>query len=144
MGHDGVFVMQGAVAGTECAVKLYDNQRPGGLSVYFHEKHCLQVLETQASVVRFKMAGRLQDTSYPCIVTAFAGKPVSKLSRAERHAANEALTSLHAIGACHGDIRLPNFLFKQDGSCLLADLAHCVLKSSQDQQECEQLQLSKL
>lgn len=136
--------MQGAVAGKECAVKLYDSQRPGGLSVYFHEKHCLQALENRAFVVRFKMAGRLQDTSYPCIVTAFAGKPVSKLSHAQRRTANEALTSLHAIGACHGDIRLPNFLFKQDDSCLLADLAHCVMDSSQDQWRREKLQLSKL
>ena len=59
--------MQGLVAGKECTVKLYDSRRPGGLSVYFHEKsHCLQA---QAFVVCFiKMAGRLQDTSYPCIV----------------------------------------------------------------------------
>lgn len=119
--------MQGVVAGKNCAVKLYDSQRPGILGVYFHEKHCLQALETRALVVRFKMAGRMQDTSYPCIVTAFAGKPVDKLSRAQRRTANQALASLHAIGACHGDVRLPNFLFKQDGSCLLADLVHCVM-----------------
>ena len=136
--------MQGAVAGKKCAVKLYDTQRSGGLSVFFHEKHCLQALENRACIVHFKMAGRLQDALYPCIVTEFAGKPVSKLSRAQRRAANEALTSLHAVGACHGDIRLPNFLFQEDGSCLLADLAHCVMKSSQDQQQHEKLQLSRL
>lgn len=137
-------MLQGAVAGKQCAVKLYDNQRPGGLSSYFHEKHCLQALGNQACIVHFEMAGRLQDTSYPCIVTEFAGKPVSKLSRAQQRTANEALSSLHAVGACHGDIRLPNFLFKQDGSCLLADLAHCVMNSSQDQQHDEKLQLLQL
>ena len=137
-------MLQGAVAGKKCAVKLYDNQRPTGLSIYFHEKHCLQALGNRACVVHFEMAGRLQDTSYLCIVTEFAGKPVSKLSRAQRRTANEALTSLHAVGVCHGDIRLPNFLFKQDGSCLLADLAHCVMKSSQEQQDDEKLQLSQL
>lgn len=109
-----------------------------------HEKHCLQALETRALVVRFKMAGHVQDISYPCIVTAFAGKPVSKLSHAQRRTANEGLTSLHATGACHGDIRLPYFLFKQDGSCLLADLAHCVMDSTKDQQQREKLQLSRL
>ena len=90
------------------------------------------------------MAGRLQDTSYPCIVTAFAGKPVSKLSRAQRRTASEALNSLVYMllglvmetSACQ--------IFKQDGSCLLADLAHCVMDSSQDQQQRETLQLAKL
>ena len=139
-------MLQGAVAGKKCAVKLYDNQCPGGLSSYFHEKHCLQALGNQAciNIVHFEMAGRLQDTSYPCIVTEFAGKPVSKLSRAQHCTANEALSSLHAVGACHGDIRLPIFFFKQDGSCLLADLAHCVMNSSQDQQHDEKLHLLQL
>lgn len=39
-------------------------------------------------------------TSYPCTVTAFTGMPLGKLSRGYRCTANEALSSLHAIGAC--------------------------------------------
>ena len=137
-------MVQGGVAGEKCAVKLYDTRRPGGLIAYFHEKRCLQALQTRASIVCFKTAGRLQNTLYPCVVTSFAGQPVSKLSYAQRRAAIEALGSLHAIGVCHGDIRLPNILFKQDGSCLFADLAHCVMESSKDEQQREKLQLSNL
>lgn len=136
--------MQGDVAGTRCAVKLYDSERPGSLKAYFQEKRCLQALDMRASVVHLNKAGRLQDTLYPCIATDFAGKPVKKLSRAQRSAASKALNGLHALGACHGDIRLSNILFNDDGSCLLADLAHCVMDSTKHQQQLEKLQLSKL
>lgn len=136
--------MQGGVAGKRCAVKLYDSQRPGSLKAYFQEKRCLQALDMRASVVHLRMAGRLQDTLYPCIATCFAGKPVRKLSRAQRSAASKALNSLHAVGACHGDIRLSNILFDEDGSCLLADLAHCIMDATKDQQQLEKLQLSNL
>ena len=136
--------MQGCVAGKRCAVKLYDSQRPGSVKAYFQEKHSLQALDTRASVVRFNMAGRLQDTLYPCIATYFAEKPVMKLSRAQRSAASKALNSLHSIGACHGDIRLSNIMFDEHGSCSLADLAHCVMEPTKDQQQLEKLQLSKL
>lgn len=125
-------------------MKLYDSQRSGSLKAYFQEKRCLQALDTRASVVHFNMAGRLQDTLYPCIATYFAGKPVRKLSCAQRSAARKALNSLHAVGACHGDIRLSNILFDEDGSCLLADLAHCVMDSTKYQQQLDRLQLSKL
>lgn len=137
-------VVQGYVAGKACAVKLYDSRRPGALQAYFQEKCCLQALRSQASIVVFQMAGRLQNTLYPCIVTAFAGHPVTRLSSAQRTAAKKALGSLHDAGACHGDVRLPNILFQQDGSCLLADLAHCVLSSSLSAQQQEKLQLSRL
>ena len=112
-------------AGCCCRQKVCrDNQ-----SSYFREKYCLQALGIQACIVHYEMAGCLQDTSYPGIVTDFAGKPVSKLSRAQQctYTANEALSSLHAVGACHRDIRLPR------------DLAHCVMNSSQDQQHDEKL-----
>ncbi|KAA6418757.1 MAG: hypothetical protein FRX49_11245 [Trebouxia sp. A1-2] len=105
---------QGAVAGETCAVKLYDSRRNESVSAYFHEKCCLQALQTRASVVRFMVAGRLQDTVYPVTVTSFAGKPVSNLSRAQFRAAKEALDSVHAIGVCHGDIRRSNIIFALD------------------------------
>ncbi|KAL0043295.1 hypothetical protein WJX79_000713 [Trebouxia sp. C0005] len=104
----------GAVAGETCAVKLYDSRRNESVSAYFHEKCCLQALQTRASVVRFMVAGRLQDTVYPVTVTSFAGKPVSNLSRAQFRAAKEALDSVHAIGVCHGDIRRSNIIFALD------------------------------
>lgn len=137
-------VLQGHVAGKVCAVKLYDSRRPGALQAYFHEKLCLQALRSRATVVLFQKAGRLQNTLYPCIVTRFAGEPVPSLSCAQRTAAKKALGSLHAAGVCHGDLRLPNILFQQDGSCLLADLAHCVMNSSESARQQEQLQLSYL
>lgn len=136
--------MQGAVAGETCAVKLYDTRRNGSISAYFHEKCCLQALQTRASVVRFMVAGRLQDTLYPVIVTSFAGKPVSKLSGAQFRAAKKALDSVHAVGVCHGDIRLSNILFALDRSCLLAHFAHCVQGASQEQMKREHLELLNL
>lgn len=95
-------------------MKLYDSRRNESVSAYFHEKCCLQALQTRASVVRFMVAGRLQDTVYPVTVTSFAGKPVSNLSRAQFRAAKEALDSVHAIGVCHGDIRRSNIIFALD------------------------------
>lgn len=77
-------------------------------------------------------------------MTSFAGGPVTSQSRAQRTAAKKALGSLHAAGVGHGDLWLPNILFQQDGSCLLADLAHCVMNSSLSAQQQEQLQLSHL
>lgn len=99
-----MYVVQGWVAGKACAVKLYDSRQPGALQAYFQEKWCLQALRSQASIVVFQMAGRLQNTLYPCIVTAFAGHPVTRLSSAQRTAAKKALGSLHDAAACHGDI----------------------------------------
>ena len=136
--------MQGVAEDEKYAVKLYDNRYPEAINAYFHEKRCLQALGGCASIVHFKMAGRLQDTLYPCIVTTFAGSPVSQLSRHQRRAASKALDRLHAIGASHGDIRLPNILFKQDGSCLLADLAHCVMEASQEEKQQDKSHLSTL
>ncbi len=136
--------MQGVVEGEEYAVKLYDNRQPEAIKAYFHEKKCLQALGACASIVDFKMAGRLQDTLYPCIVTSFAGSPVSRLSRHQRRAANQASDGLHVVGAAHGDIRLPNLLFKQDGSCHSADLAHCVMEPSQEEKQQDKSQLSTL
>ena len=80
----------------------------------------------------------------PVIVTSFAGKPVSNLSGAQFRAVKKALDSVHAVGVCHGDIRLSNILFALDGSCRLADFAHCVQGASQDQMKREHLELSKL
>ena len=137
-------VVQGHVAGKACAVKLYDSRQPGALQAYFQEKWCLQTLRSQASIVSLQMAGRLQHTLYPCIVTVFAGNPITRLSRAQRIAAKKALSSLHDAGACHGDIWLPNILFQPDRSCLLADLAHCVMNSSLSARQQEQLQLARL
>lgn len=136
--------MQGAVSGETCAVKLYDTRRNGSVSAYFHEKCCLQALQTRASVVCFMVAGRLQDTLYPGIGTSFAGKPVSNLSGAQYRAAKKALDSVHAVGVCHEDIRLSNILFALDGSCLLADFARCVQGASQDEMKREHLEMSKL
>lgn len=137
-------MLQGVVKNEEYAVKLYDNRYPKAIHAYFHEKECLQALGSCTSIVRFQMAGRLQDTLYPCIVTNFAGSPVSQLSRQQRRAASQALDGLHAAGVAHGDIRLPNLLFKHDGSCQLADLAHCVMHPSQQEKQQDKLKLSSL
>ena len=64
-------------------------------------------IEMCSSIVQLEMAGCLQDTSYPCIVTKLAGRPVTGLSNVQCVAAKKALKALHAVGAAHGDISSP-------------------------------------
>ena len=64
------------------------------------------------------VVGRLQDTLYPAIVTSFAGKPVSNLSRAQLRASKEALDGVHTVGVYHGNIRLSNILFALETTCI--------------------------
>jgi len=123
--------LQGEVNKERYAVKLYDNRQPEAIYAYFNEKACLQALGSCSSVVKLKMAGRLQDSLYPCIVTMYAGEPVQHLSAVQYSLAKKALITLHQVGAAHGDIRLPNLLFDKDrGSCHVADLASCTLGAS--------------
>ena len=125
--------MQGAVAGEVCVVKLYDTRRNESISAYFPEKRCLQALQTRASVVRF-MVCRMDSISGIASQQS-VGCPISCSQEGIGH---------HAVGVCHGDIRLSNIFLALDGSCRLADFAHCVQGASQDQMKREHLELSKL
>jgi len=136
--------MQGKADGQEYAVKLYDNRTPQAVAAYFHEKACLLGLKSCSSVVRVQMAGRLQDSLYPCIVTTLAGSPSKQLCGSKRAAASRALRALHTAGAAHGDVRLPNLLFSMHGVCQLADLADCVLNASSQAKKRDIQQLNRL
>lgn len=136
--------MQGIVNRKEYAVKLYDNRKPQSVPTYYHEKSCLQKLRDCPSVVKLHVVGRLQETAYPCIVTVFAGSPRVKLSREQRAAAKEAIVTLHAAGAAHGDIRLQNILFSKDGRCRLADFGDCILQASEEAKDMDLQHLKKL
>lgn len=135
--------LQGKVNNERYAGKLYDNRQPEAIHAYFNEKACLQALSSCSSVVKLKMAGRLQDSLYPCIVTMYAGKPVHHLSAAQYSLAKEALMTFHQAGAAHGDIRLPNLLY-DNGSCHVADLASCTLSASLEDKSSDRKQLLML
>ena len=125
------FSLQGQVNNERYAVKLYDKRQPEAIYAYFNEKACLQALGSCSSVVKLKMAGRLQDSLCPCIVTMYAGEPVQRLSAVQRSQANEAIVTLHQAGAAHGDIHLSDLLFDEDSrSCHVADLASCTLNAT--------------
>ncbi len=66
------FFLQGQVNNERYAVKLYDNRQPEAKYAYFNEKACLQALGSCSSVIKLKMAGHLQDSLHPCIVTMYA------------------------------------------------------------------------
>lgn len=135
--------LQRRVNNERYAVKLYDNRQPEAIHAYFNEKACLQALSSCSLAVKLKMAGCLQDSLYPCIVTMYAGEPVHYLSAAQYSLAKEALKTFHQAGAAHGDIRLPNLLF-DNGSCHVADLASCTLSASSEDKSSDRKQLSML
>ena len=136
--------MQGSTIDKKYAVKLYDNRQPEAIQAYFNEKRCLQALTHCQSIVQVEMAGRLQDSLYPCIVTRLVGRPAKQLSHKQRAAAKAALKTLHAAGAAHGDVRLPNLLFNSDASCCLADLANCTTNASKEAKDKDMQQLSRI
>ncbi|KAK9863628.1 hypothetical protein WJX84_001965 [Apatococcus fuscideae] len=86
------------------AIKLYNNRLSRAVPTYYREKHSLEALQGCPGVVDLHMAGRLQETLYPCIATVFAGESVKHLSRPQYAAARKALSHLHAARAAHGDI----------------------------------------
>ncbi len=132
------FSLQGQVNNERFAVKLYDNRQAEAINSYFNEKACLQALGSCSSVVKLKMAGRLQDSLYPCIVTMYAGEPVQRLTAVHRSQAKKAIVTLHQAGAAHGDIHLSDLLFDKDsGSCHVADLASCTLNASLQDKSCD-------
>ena len=90
------------------------------------------------------MAGRLQDSLYPCIVTRLAGSPAKQLSHKQRAAAKAALKNLHAAGAAHGDVRLPNLLLNCDASCCLAKLAKCTMNAYTEAKDKDMQELSRI
>lgn len=134
----------GSTVDKKYAVKLYDNRQPEAIHACFNEKRCLQALTHCQSIVQFEIAGRLQDSLYPCIVTRLAGSPAKQLSHKHSAAAKAALTNLHAAGAAHGDVRLPNLLFNSDASCCLADLANCTTNASKEAKDKDMQQLSRI
>ena len=93
--------LQAVVNNERYAVK---NRLPEAIYAYFNEKACLQALASCPAVIKLKMAGRLQDSLYPCIVTKSAGGPVQHLSAVQYSLAKTALITLHQAGAAHGDI----------------------------------------
>ena len=122
--------LQGEVNNKRYAVKWCDIWQPEAIYAYFNEKACLQALNSCPSIVKLRMAGCLQDSLYPCIVTDYAGAPVQRLSAVQHSLAKKALNTLHQVGAAHGDIRLQNLLFDKDrGSCHTAELASCSLSA---------------
>ena len=137
-------LMQGSTADKKYAVKLYDNWQLEAIHAYFNEKRCLQALTHCQSIVPFEMAGRLQDSLYPCIVTRFAGSPAKQLSHKQRAGAKAVLKNLHAAGAAHGDVHCPNLLFNSDASCCLADLANCTMNASKEDKDKYMQQLSRI
>ena len=138
--------MQGRCNDKTYAVKLYDTRKPEALHAYFHEKKCLQKLNNCPATVQFEMAGYLQDTLYPCLVTTYFGSPAkgNQLAKDQRVAAEQALKCLHNTGACHGDISMTNLLFDRSGACCLAGLAKCVLKASKEMQSKDNARLRSL
>ena len=94
--------MQGSTADKKYAVKLYDNWQLEAIHAYFNEKRCLQALTHCQSIVPFEMAGRLQDSLYPCIVTRLAGSPAKQLSHKQRAAAKAPLKTFTLLGLLMG------------------------------------------
>ena len=103
------------------------------------------MLASLGAVINLKMAGRLQDSLYPCTVTKYAGEPVQHLSAVQYSLAKTALITLHQAGAAHGDIRRPKLLFDKDRrSCCIPDLASCTLSALSEQKSADSRQCQML